>query len=53
MSEVAAGTPRYFACLYSDARLQALLTPLFVIDSEINAALQPGLEHSVAHLRVT
>jgi len=47
------GTPRYFAWLYSDARLQALLTPLFGIETEINAALQPGLEHTVAHVRMT
>jgi phytoene synthase len=47
------GTPRYFAWLYSDARMQALLAPLFGIETEINAALQPGLEHSVAHVRMT
>jgi phytoene synthase len=48
-----AGTPRYFAWLYSGARLQAILEPLFGIEAEINAALQPGLEHSVAHVRMT
>jgi 15-cis-phytoene synthase len=47
------GTPRYFAWLYSDAQLQALLAPLFGIETEINAALQPGLEHSVAHVRMS
>ena len=26
---------------------------LFGIETEINAALQPGLEHSVAHVRMT
>ena len=30
-----------------------MLTPLFGIETEINAALQPGLEHSVAHVRMT
>jgi phytoene synthase len=53
VTEIPAGTPRYFAWLYSDARLQALLAPLFGIETEINAALQPGLEHSVAHVRMT
>jgi 15-cis-phytoene synthase len=53
VSEIPAGTPRYFAWLYSDARLQGLLAPLFGIETEINAALQPGLEHSVAHVRMT
>jgi 15-cis-phytoene synthase len=48
-----AGTPRYFAWLYSGERLQAILEPLFGIEAEINAALQPGLEHSVAHVRMT
>jgi phytoene synthase len=46
------GTPRYFAWLYAGARMQAILEPLFGIESEINAALQPGLEHSVAHARM-
>ncbi len=47
------GTPRYFAWLYAGERMQAILEPLFGIESEINAALQPGLEHSVAHVRLT
>jgi 15-cis-phytoene synthase len=47
------GTPRYFAWLYSGERMQAILKPLFGIESEITAALQPGLEHSVAHARMT
>jgi 15-cis-phytoene synthase len=46
------GTPRYFAWLYGGPRLQAILAPLFGIEAQINAALQPGLEHSVAHARV-
>jgi 15-cis-phytoene synthase len=47
-----AGTPRYFAWLYSGEPLQAILEALFGIEVEINAALQPGLEHSVAHVRM-
>jgi phytoene synthase len=47
------GTPRYFAWLYAGEKMQAILKPLFGIESEINAALQPGLEHSVAHVRMT
>jgi phytoene synthase len=47
------GTPRYFAWLYAGERMQAILKPLFGIESEIRAALQPGLEHSVAHVRMT
>jgi 15-cis-phytoene synthase len=52
VTEIVAGTPRYFAWLYSSERMQAILAPLFGIESEINAALQPGLEHSVAHVRM-
>jgi phytoene synthase len=47
------GTPRYFAWLYSSERMQAILEPLFGIEAEIGAALQPGQEHSVAHARMT
>jgi 15-cis-phytoene synthase len=46
------GTPRYFAWLYAGGRMQAILKPLFGIESEIAASLQPGLEHSVAHVRM-
>jgi phytoene/squalene synthetase len=46
------GTPRYFAWLYAGGRMQAILKPLFGIESEVSAALQPGLEHSVAHVRM-
>jgi phytoene synthase len=53
VTDIPAGTPRYFAWLYSDPRMQALLAPLFGIEAEINAALLPGLEHSVAHVRMT
>jgi len=47
-----AGTPRYFAWLYSGEPLQGTLAALFGIEAEINAALQPGLEHTVAHARL-
>jgi phytoene synthase len=47
------GTPRYFAWLYAGERMQAILRPLFGIEAEINTALQPGLEHSVAHVRMS
>ena len=53
MTQGLEGTPRYFAWLYAGERMQAILKPLFGIESEINAALQPGLEHSVAHVRMT
>lgn len=48
-----AGTPRYFAWLYGGERMQAVLQPLFGIEAEINAALKPGLEHEVAHVRTS
>jgi 15-cis-phytoene synthase len=47
-----AGTPRYFAWLYAGGRMQAILQPLFGIESELAASLQPGVEHSVAHVRL-
>lgn len=53
MSQPFEGTPRYFAWLYSSERMQAILEPLFAIETEITTALQPGLEHSVAHVRMT
>jgi phytoene synthase len=53
VTPILAGTPRYFAWLYSGERMQAILKPLFGIELEINAALQPGLEHNVAHVRMT
>ena len=53
MTQALEGTPRYFAWLYAGERMQAILRPLFGIEAEINAALQPGLEHSVAHVRMS
>jgi phytoene synthase len=47
-----AGTPRYFAWLYSGEPLQGILKALLGIEAEIKAALQPDLEHSVAHVRM-
>lgn len=52
MTQGLEGTPRYFAWLYAGEKMQAILRPLFGIEAEINAALQPGLEHSVAHVRM-
>ncbi|HTY92365.1 MAG TPA: squalene/phytoene synthase family protein [Steroidobacteraceae bacterium] len=46
------GTPRYFAWLYGSERMRAVLAPLFGIEAQINAALRPGLEHAVAHVRM-
>lgn len=47
-----AGSPRDFAWLYSPAPLRAVLGPLLEIEREIGAALRPGLDHGVAHLRL-
>ena len=52
MTQALEGTPRYFAWLYSGERMQAIFKPLFGIEAQIRAALQPGLEHSVAHARL-
>lgn len=43
---------RYFAWLYSPAPQQRLLETLFAIEQEVRAALRPGMEHRVAHLRL-
>lgn len=53
MTQIPAGTPRYFAWLYSGERMQGILAPLLGIETQINTALQPGLEHSVAHVRMS
>ncbi|HUN26272.1 MAG TPA: squalene/phytoene synthase family protein [Steroidobacteraceae bacterium] len=47
-----AGAQRYFAWLYSPARVRVVIESLFGIEEEIRAALRPGLEHRVAHLRL-
>jgi 15-cis-phytoene synthase len=46
------GTPRYWAWLYSPPRLRAVLEPLLAMEHEIRAALRPGLDHHVAHVRL-
>lgn len=52
MRREAEGTPRYWAWLYSPPRLRAVLEPLLAMEEEIRAALRPGLDHHVAHLRL-
>ncbi len=47
-----AGSARDFAWLYSPAPLRAVLGPLLDIEREIGAALRPGLDHGVAHVRL-
>jgi 15-cis-phytoene synthase len=47
-----AGSARDFAWLYSPAQLRAVLAPLLDIEREIGAALRPGLDHGVAHVRL-
>lgn len=46
------GSARDFAWLYSPAPLRAVLGPLLEIEREIAAALRPGLDHGVAHVRL-
>jgi phytoene synthase len=46
------GSARDFAWLYSPAPLRAVLGPLLDIEREIAAALRPGLDHAVAHMRL-
>ena len=43
---------RWFATLYAAPPQRALLESLCGIESEIYAVLRPGLEHTVAHVRV-
>ena len=43
---------RYFAALYSLPRPRRVLEQLSAIELEIGAALRPGLEHRVAHVRL-
>lgn len=45
-------TAREFARLYSAAPLRSVLGPLLDIEREIDAALRPGLDHGVAHVRL-
>ncbi len=52
MRREAEGSPRYWAWLYSPPRLRAVLDPLLGIEAEIRAALRPGLDHQIAHVRL-
>lgn len=47
-----AGSPRYFALLYTQPRLRPLLGTLLALADEISAGGARGLDHSVAHLRL-
>jgi hypothetical protein len=47
-----AGSPRYFALLYTQAALRPVLGTLLALADEIGAGGARGLEHSVAHLRL-
>src|SRR5579884_2740592 len=46
------GSARDFAWLYAPPRLRAVLGPLLDIEREVGAALRPGLDHTVAHVRL-
>src|SRR5690348_7178423 len=46
------GTARDLAWLYSPAPLRGVLAALLDIEREVGASLRPGLEHSVAHVRL-
>jgi hypothetical protein len=48
----AAGSPRYFALLYSPVAVRATLTTLLALADEISAGAGRGLDHSVAHVRL-
>jgi hypothetical protein len=47
-----AGSPRYFALLYTQAQLRPVLGALLALADEISAGGARGLDHSVAHLRL-
>ena len=48
----AAGSPRYFALLYSPSAARATLATLLALADEISAGAGRGLDHSVAHVRL-
>ena len=48
----AAGSPRYFALLYSPAAVRVTLTTLLALADQISAGAARGLDHSVAHVRL-
>lgn len=47
-----AGSPRYWAWLYSPPRTRAVLEAVLDVEAEIRSVLAPGLEHQVAHVRL-
>lgn len=47
-----AGSPRFFALLYTPAALRPVLGVLLALADEISAGGARGLDHSVAHLRL-
>lgn len=51
-SRALSGSARDFAWLYTPAPARAVLGPLLDIEREIGAALRPGLDHGVAHVRL-
>ena len=48
----AAGSPPYFALLYSPAALRPALGTLLALADEISAGAARGLDHTVAHVRL-
>jgi hypothetical protein len=51
-SPPAAGSPRYFALLYTPATLRPVFGTLLALADEISAGGARGLDHSVAHVRL-
>jgi phytoene synthase len=47
------GGARIFACLYSPPAQRQLLEALCALEREIGASLAPGLDHQVAHTRLS
>jgi hypothetical protein len=47
-----AGSPRFFALLYTQAALRPLIGTLLALADEISAGGARGLDHAVAHLRL-
>jgi hypothetical protein len=48
----AAGSPHYFALLYSPEAVRPTLSTLLALADEISAGAARGLDHSVAHVRL-
>ncbi len=47
------GSPRYFAWLYASAAQRPLLELLLALEQELCASVRPGIDHSVAHARLS